>query len=680
MTEDDRSSAASNPKRSRSLRRRLRLLQSVLPEVLAAADAHASIGGTGRDQQFWGKLLHPYEDIELEQRCFDLLHDAHGDLVEGVLKGLEEVVQVADLIPEEYKQTLFPRLEILTEEIEKASDPSEIRIEISVPNNTDRIIELLSSLAAVIKDNSNESDDNALSKLRASNPQRGLPRKYRRSEIWRVSLQPFLITELFQSEGGHSMEATIASWEAKLLDHGILLMEIFNQEPFPSPAKQPGRAPPAKSDIAEACIKWLNSIKWGTFGKWGQAVEPCISGRLMDKFNSFLRLNSRAPDGPSGSQSSNPEGGLDKAFVRLFYKEILTPLEEMFAFEWPDKDPDEVISTMKLRYAAGIDEGRFFDSSECSDIKHIKNANKWFKCFDEIRYKLTLMAASERKIRIGVLDTGIDMNNITISQNRGRIRCWPPGADHHDNIGHGTHVAFLLLHLTKDVDLLICKITDSVDIKDASIKQIADPGKDRVDILNLSFGFPEYQDKLDPINKAIRNAASSGLIIFAAAGNEGGNAGMSWPASLQDKRDVIPIYSSNGKGKLSGMNPSSRTGSYIYTLGKGVKSCQVRDVDGVQQVIHRSGSSFATPIAAATAAIILRFVDSANPSPECSKKLEELKPRLRTRLGMERVMCEVCVREPKWLQPCYLTPWYLFELEEAIQIPVIIKILKQVTP
>lgn len=99
MTEDNRSSAASNPKRSRPLRRRLRLLQSVLPEVLAAA-ADAFIGGTGRDRLFWGRLLNPYEDIELEQRCFDLLHDAHGDLVEDVLNGLEEVVQVAGLIPE----------------------------------------------------------------------------------------------------------------------------------------------------------------------------------------------------------------------------------------------------------------------------------------------------------------------------------------------------------------------------------------------------------------------------------------------------------------------------------------------------------------------------------------------------------------------------------------------------
>ncbi|PNP51049.1 hypothetical protein THARTR1_08277 [Trichoderma harzianum] len=908
MTEDDHSSAASNPKRSRSLRRRLRLLQSALPEVLAAAATHASTGGTERDRQFWGSLLGTYKDIELEQWCFDLLHDAHGDLVEDVLKGLEEVVQIAGLIPEEYKQTLFPRLEILTEEIEQASEPSEVCIQIAVPNDTDRIIELLSSLAAVIKDIVSQSQPPSdgplvssktkpvlaplisnlfsalfayrictrtcrssphkaalvlstnrtcagdfatftvlLSKERASDSttqwlqtgitvHKPLPQSevridppisttrelvvrnicsltnrrdmapvnlkvverslYHHSRAmdqmmthfqncepanlreaffentadlrfggkiclavvlsfsfldfcgkpwfpggWNgdsiflmhdntsVSLQPFLITELIQLESGHSTEATIASWEAKLLDHGILLMEIFNQDTFPSPPKQPGGAPPARKDMYKACNTWFNSIKWGTFGYWRQAVEACISGRLMEKLNFFSKLNSRALDGPSGSQSLNPEEGLDKVFVGLFYKEILSPFEAAFASQWPDKDPDEVISTIKLRYAGGNSEQPatrrtrnsnrratsnvatikslynsrsgslmvrqvddhgiriFFDTSECSNLEHIENANEWFKYFDKIRANLKFRAVSGKKIRIGVLDTGIDMNNATISQNKARIQCWPPGADHHDNVGHGTHVAFLLLHLTKHVDLRICKITDSADIEDASINQIADaithfsqPGKDRVDILNLSFGFPEYHGKLEPINKAIRNAASSGLIIFAAAGNEGGNASIPWPASLYKKGEVIPICSSDGKGELSGTNPSFNASRYIYTLGRGVKSCQVRDVNGVQQVIHRSGSSFATPIAAATAAIILGFVDSANPSSEHSKELEELKPRLRTRLGMEMVMRGVCVREPHRAQHYYLTPWYLFKFREAIQIPFIIKILEQVLP
>lgn len=61
-----------------------------------------------------------------------------------------------------------------------------------------------------------------------------------------------------------------------------------------------------------------------------------------------------------------------------------------------------------------------------------------------------------------------------LSDMKERICCWPPGADHHDNVGHGTHVAYLLLYLAEHVDLRVCKITNSTDIKDVDIDKIAD--------------------------------------------------------------------------------------------------------------------------------------------------------------------------------------------------------------
>lgn len=99
----------------------------------------------------------------------------------------------------------------------------------------------------------------------------------------------------------------------------------------------------------------------------------------------------------------------------------------------------------------------------------------WFGYFDTIKDRLPAKAASNKKqIRIGVLDTGIDLKNTWISQRLGRIRCWPSGAECHDNDGHGTHVAHLLLRMTKHADLRICKVTNSTYIKDADIKKIAD--------------------------------------------------------------------------------------------------------------------------------------------------------------------------------------------------------------
>lgn len=146
---------------------------------------------------------------------------------------------------------------------------------------------------------------------------------------------------------------------------------------------------------------------------------------------------------------------------------------------------------------------------------------------------------------------------------------------------------------------------------------------------------------LKPINDAIRKARDNGIIIFAAAGNEGGNAGVFWPASLHETGDVIRINSSDGKGSPSSFNPSPEIGRWICTLGQGVPSCQVAvDTD---EVIYRSGTSFATPIAAAIAAIILGVVDNADVS-KYPADLAALRPRLRTRLGMEKVLCGTCVQ------------------------------------
>ena len=77
-------------------------------------------------------------------------------------------------------------------------------------------------------------------------------------------------------------------------------------------------------------------------------------------------------------------------------------------------------------------------------------------------------------IKIGVLDTGIDLKRSYISQREGRIQCWPPGADCHDTDGHGTHVAYLLLRLTRHAHLRICKIAQSTRIVDADIRRIAE--------------------------------------------------------------------------------------------------------------------------------------------------------------------------------------------------------------
>ncbi|QYS95390.1 hypothetical protein H0G86_002682 [Trichoderma simmonsii] len=144
--------------------------------------------------------------------------------------------------------------------------------------------------------------------------------------------------------------------------------------------------------------------------------------------------------------------------------------------------------------------------------------------------------------------------------------------------------------------------------------------------------------------------------------------------------DVIRIDSSDSKGSPSSFNPSPDTGRWIFTLGQGVPSYQMQVVDREQRIVYRSGSSFATPIAAAIAAIILGVVDHADVSKY--EGLATLRPRLRTRLGMEKVLCETCVQNAgsKRLEYYYLTPWSFFEDSEQTQIHVILRTLRHVPP
>jgi hypothetical protein len=78
------------------------------------------------------------------------------------------------------------------------------------------------------------------------------------------------------------------------------------------------------------------------------------------------------------------------------------------------------------------------------------------------------------RIKIAVLDTGIDLENLTISGWTGQIRCWPSNPSCKDTNGHGTQVAYLLLRLAPHAMLRISKVADSQNLADANVNMIAE--------------------------------------------------------------------------------------------------------------------------------------------------------------------------------------------------------------
>lgn len=94
--EDLHALAATAPTQGRMLKRRLMLLQPVLTKLHeSATNAYKTTKRYNRE--YWANLLTPCTAMKLAHWRFDLLHDAHNDLVRDVLAGLEKMVQVAEV-------------------------------------------------------------------------------------------------------------------------------------------------------------------------------------------------------------------------------------------------------------------------------------------------------------------------------------------------------------------------------------------------------------------------------------------------------------------------------------------------------------------------------------------------------------------------------------------------------
>lgn len=72
------------------------------------------------------------------------------------------------------------------------------------------------------------------------------------------------------------------------------------------------------------------------------------------------------------------------------------------------------------------------------------------------------------RIRVAILDTGIDMNHPEIFGDERIVghKSWTGTSAEQDTSGHGTHIASTILKLTSNVDLFMAKITDNNVLED----------------------------------------------------------------------------------------------------------------------------------------------------------------------------------------------------------------------
>lgn len=290
------------------------------------------------------------------------------------------------------------------------------------------------------------------------------------------------------------------------------------------------------------------------------------------------------------------------------------------------------------------------------------------------------------RVKIAVLDTGLDAGDPGIRALQQKIRCdfrsreieknkspirgtknFTENSDI-DIEGHGTNVVRILLTVCPEADLYVGKIshTMATDVTDRKILEasaivicygmsltnitkafrwaVNDIG---ADIVSMSFGFdvcPAWKSEMD---EAIRKAYMENRLIFAAASNYGANRERTYPAN---SANVFCIHATDGNGNKSGMDPIPLDWCHNFsTLGVAVP-CGFKD--GHEMFL--SGSSYSTPIAVGIATNILQHAKALQRENVLTQGQLE---RLHNHDGMKSVFHRMACRSDSY---DYLAPWNLW--------------------
>ncbi|CAM1501764.1 Fc.00g037480.m01.CDS01 [Cosmosporella sp. VM-42] len=308
---------------------------------------------------------------------------------------------------------------------------------------------------------------------------------------------------------------------------------------------------------------------------------------------------------------------------------------------------NEISSQGTSTYAGGRTRGfQIFDDipEQLHDGRTLAISKSFFDTFDDFlasyfpfKSELSQVRNNNRKsqrIKVCVIDTGIDMTHPSVMAAKmggrlGAVKSWKDRPiDMTDKHGHGTHAAELILRVAPEADLYVAKAIKWALSQD-------------VDIISMSFGLDKRDDDLDEI---INRAAAAGKILMAAAGNHGNNGPKTFPAT---NRNVICIHASDGKGKDGRISPQPvGNDDNFMTLGMAVP------LTWLSKEVVRSGTSFATPIAAGIAADVL----------EISRRTISMTTRQENRLhssdGMRRIFQLLSPSSDSGYR--YVVPWSLW--------------------
>lgn len=226
-----------------------------------------------------------------------------------------------------------------------------------------------------------------------------------------------------------------------------------------------------------------------------------------------------------------------------------------------------------------------------------------------------------RRVRIGIIDTGLDVNHPDLLENiQGGINTLDGHSPQNfmDDYGHGTHIAGIigstgrnaqLMGINPYVDFYIVKAFDNRGKGNLSdiIEGLDWLSRQQVEIINMSFSTKETNNSF---RRAMQYLNGRGVVLVAAAGNDGGSNSVNYPGRFPE---VLAVTATDKQDRIAGF---SSTGPEVDFCAPGVDIPSAW-LDGKYEV--RSGTSFAAPHLTGTVADLINYYGFMSPG-----KIKEL--------------------------------------------------------
>lgn len=271
-----------------------------------------------------------------------------------------------------------------------------------------------------------------------------------------------------------------------------------------------------------------------------------------------------------------------------------------------------------------------------------RNTDKWFSNFQILLVTHGLLGRGrEERIKVAILDSGIDTQHPDFSdEDRDRIKekvTFISSDTDVDTDGHGTHIAAIILRLTKNVDLYIGKITNTPSVtqreKIVEVRYTLFPCRNTenplrklqlifpkalkfartqwgVHMITLSFGFDSVRSP-DTMGDEIRQCLHNGIMVFASASNDGGEGSRTYPAKYSG---VVCAHSATWQGSKANGNPGLEGGRNFSFVGEYVRPIwPVKNPSNDNRMKYKSGTSYAAPVAVSVAAFMIGYIRKKKP-------------------------------------------------------------------